>query len=181
MRGRLSGCAILPISRRTASRGSLVSASSVTTYRTSAGTSVVLKLVSVAPRSSRFSSCSFPRLRSHPSQHNSLAFQTPLSVQHQKARTMALIKPRDAIGRGLKEGGVAGGVFRGGIDPVGQEGEMKLAFRTGEVMHFQAGDLCVDFVRRGQHHRHHDERSKFRRNAVAQFQGGKECSLQRPI
>src|SRR5688572_28810199 len=69
--GWLSGCAIFPIRRFAAPRGSRVSASNVITYRTAGGgtgrmpptgTNVVL----VAPRSQRFNSCSFPRLRSQP-------------------------------------------------------------------------------------------------------------------
>ena len=60
-RGWFSGCAILPIRRRTVSRGNLVSASSVMTYRTSAGTAGdrpfhCRKVVSLAPRNNRFNS-----------------------------------------------------------------------------------------------------------------------------
>ena len=87
--GRLSGCAILPISRKLASRGNLVSASSVITNRTSAGTCggpspVGTKVVSVAPRSSRLSSCSLPRLRSQPIHLPSDGFNTRRRCNNRK-------------------------------------------------------------------------------------------------
>src|SRR5207249_912041 len=83
--------ALAPTSRLTAPRGSRVSESSVMTYRTSPGTSrislrspairaglasLVKNVVSVAPRRRRFSSWSFPRLRSHPIHVCSLSFQS---------------------------------------------------------------------------------------------------------
>src|SRR5438445_6802655 len=62
--GRLRGWAIVPTNRVAAPRGSRVSASRVMTERTPGGTSLVTNVVSVAPRRRRFSSWSFPRLRS---------------------------------------------------------------------------------------------------------------------
>ena len=44
--------------------------------RREAGRPIGMKVVSVAPRSSRFNSCSLPRLRSQPIHRPSLSFQT---------------------------------------------------------------------------------------------------------
>ena len=62
---------MVPTRRLTAPLGRCVSASRVITYRTAAGTSGrrprgERNVVSFAPRRRRFSSSSFPRLRSHP-------------------------------------------------------------------------------------------------------------------
>ena len=81
--GRFSGCAIVPTRRVATPRGSRVSASSVITYRTASGTAggrpwVGMNVVSGAARRRRFSSRSFPRLRSHPIHFPSSSFHVRL-------------------------------------------------------------------------------------------------------
>ena len=47
---------------------------------------------------------------------------------------------------------------------------MNVTVRTGEVVDFQAIDMLLDLGLVGQKGGHHDERSRARRDTVAQFQ-----------
>ena len=64
--------------------------------------STVRNVVSVAPRSSRLSSCSLPRLRSQPIQRPSPSFHTRRRCKQQEAvaarrRSVTSVQPRDAL------------------------------------------------------------------------------------
>ena len=65
---------------------------------------------------------------------------------------------------------IAVGVLGRGVQPVGEQGEMQIAVRAGEIMDLQTLDLFFDRLRRRQQRRHRDERAQMRRNAVAELQ-----------
>ena len=69
---------------------------------------------------------------------------------------------------------VAFRVLGRGIDPVGEQREMKVAFRAREMMDLETLDLLLDRVACRQQRRHRDERAQMRGHAVAQLQSGQE-------
>ena len=159
-RGRLSGCAILPISRADGvarqprigvERDDVADAGGHASARRPP---IGMKLVSVAPRSSRFSSCSLPRLRSQPIQRAFAVVPDPPAMQQQEAvaagrRAVARVQPRDARPRRRRAAPSSPSACSvGGIGPVGQQREMQIAFRTGEVVDLQPLDLLLDRRRR---------------------------------
>ena len=103
----------------------------------------------------------------------------PLAVQQQEAvaagrRTVAPIEPGDAGDRRFQQRRIAVDMLGRGIQPVGEQREMQVALRAGEVVDLQMLDLLLDRRRGGQQRRHRDERAQLRGHAVAQFQGGQQ-------
>ena len=117
--------------------------------------------MSSAPRSSRFSSCSLPRLRSQPIQRPSPAFQTRRRCSSRKRsppgagamRRLSRAMPAAAAGEQRR---VAVRVLGRGVGPVGQQGEMEFAVGAGEIVDLQPRDLLRDRRVRGQQGRHGD-------------------------
>ena len=91
-----------------------------------------------------------------------------------RRRAVALVEPGDALRCSREESGVALEVLGRSIGPVGEQREMQIAFRAGEVMDFQPLDLLLDRRVRRQQRRHRDERAQMRGHAVAQLQGRQE-------
>ena len=105
-----------------------------------------MKVVSVAPRSSRFSSCSLPRLRSQPDPLPLPVVPDAPAVEQQEAvpaggRSVAAIQPRDRRGGGVEQRVVACDGLGRGVRPVRQQREVKLAVRAREVVDLQPLDL----------------------------------------
>ena len=57
---------------------------------------------------------------------------------------MALVEPVDGRGRRREELVVAGDVLGRGVEPVGEQGEPKVALAVAEVVDLQAADLRLD-------------------------------------
>ena len=160
-RGRFSGCASVPISCRAASprqprvgveRDDVADRRRAGRRRPSAGT----KLVSVAPRSRRLSSCSLPRLRSQPIQWPSRSFQTPRAVEEEEALVAAGAGPCRAFSRAMPPPApaasnalVVGQRLGGGVAPVGQQREAQLVVGVGEIVDLELLDQLLDLLPRG--------------------------------
>ena len=84
--------------------------------------------------------------------------------------TVAAVEARHPVDRCREEPIIFRHGLGGRVAPVGQEGEVNVTVRIGEVVDFQAIDMLLDLGLVGQKGGHHDERSRARRDTVAQFQ-----------
>ena len=119
-----------------------------------------MKLVSVAPRSRRLSSWSFPRLRSHPIHFPCAAFQvrrrwSRRNLSPSGAGPWRSFKRAIASAAAPRSSSSPGAVSARGIGPVREQGEAKIAVLTRQIMNLQAFDLLLDLRLSGQKRRHH--------------------------
>ena len=105
-----------------------------------------LKVVSVAPRRSRLSSCSLPRfaLPSHP--FVLARIEHAVAVKEEEAvgswgRAVAAVQLLDRLSGGREQMRIAFQNLLVGVDPVRKEGEAEIAAGAGEVMDLQSFDL----------------------------------------
>ena len=97
----------------------------------------------------------------------------PLAMEQQEAvaagrRAIAPIEPGDAGHRRFQQRRIAVDMLGRGIEPVGEQSEMQIALRAGEVVDLQTLDLLVDRLGRRQQRRHRDDGAQVRGHAAAQ-------------
>ena len=87
-----------------------------------------------------------------------------------RARGHSVVESCNAVARDGDQLLVAFGSLVVRVEPIGEQGEMQVAFRTGEMMDFQPLDLLLDVFGRGQKRRHGDQRAQMRGNAIRKLQ-----------
>src|SRR6185437_16587110 len=73
------------------------------------------------------------------------AMQQDKALVSARRGTVTMVQPGDRLCRRCQQSIVIVGMFAHGVLPVGQQCEMKGAFRACQVMHLQALDLLLDF------------------------------------
>ncbi len=88
-----------------------------------------------------------------------------------RSGAIAMVQPRDALpGRG-PQGLVGLGLFAVGVAPIGQQGEIELARRAGQIVDLQPLDLFLDIFEGGEQGRDGDQGPQGFGYAVLQVQG----------
>ena len=97
-----------------------------------------------------------------------------------RCRSVTLVQLRDAFFRGGQQLFVAVYVLAWRVAPIGQQGEMKFALGTRQIVDLEPADLLLDVLERGQQRRHGDERAQVSGDSATQLerrqQGGAETS-----
>ena len=83
---------------------------------------------------------------------------------------VALVEARDAVDGGREKPIILRHGLAGRVGPVGQEREVDVTVRIGEVVDLEPTDMLLDLGLAGEEGGHHDERSQARRDAVAQLE-----------
>ena len=94
------------------------------------------------------------------------------------SRSVTRVQSRDASRCDSQQRLVAVDVLGCGVQPVGEQCKMQVAFGTGEMVDLQTLDLLLDGVRRGQKRRYGDEGAQMRGNAVGQLQGRQKVGVE---
>ena len=84
--------------------------------------------------------------------------------------TVAAVEARDPVDGGREEPIILRHGLGGRVGPVGQEREVDVTVRIGEVVDLETTDMLLDLGLAGEEGGHHDERSQARRDAVAQLE-----------
>ena len=87
-----------------------------------------------------------------------------------RSRTVLPVQAVYFRGRGLEDQRITLDRFGIGVHPVGQEGEIELLVLARQVVDLQAPHVLLHVRDRREQRRHHDERAKAGRHAVAQRQ-----------
>ena len=90
-------------------------------------------------------------------------------------RLISAIEVRHPFADGGEQRFVALGPFGLGIDPIGEQSEIDLASRIGQMMDLNALDLLLDRVERAQQRRHGHDDPQRHGNAVLERQGRQQC------
>ncbi len=90
-------------------------------------------------------------------------------------RPVVRVQLGDAGGCFVKQGLIVGGVFGGGIAPIGKQREDEVDVGVGEVVDLEPLDLFAHGSDARQHRGHDDDGAQIGRDAVEQFQPGQEC------
>ena len=93
-------------------------------------------------------------------------------------RAVVPVEPRDALDCCRQQFVVAIDVLGVCVQPVGEQREMQVAVRTGEVVDFEALDLLLDRSPIGEQCRHGDKRAQMRRHAVGELQRRQEMGVE---
>ena len=105
--------------------------------------------------------------------------ELPLAVQQHESRAatrlhravrIALIQFCDRFASARQQFLVAALPRRVGIDPVAEQGKLRMRFGVGEVVQFEAMGQLQDFLAPGQHRRNHHHHAVFGRDARGQRQ-----------
>src|SRR5271163_2013285 len=101
----------------------------------------------------------------------------PFAVKQQEAiaswrRAVATIEPGNPGNRCVQQRFIAFDMLCRGIEPVGEQSEMQLAFRACEVVDLQTLNLFLDRRFRRQQRWYHDQSAQMRGHAAAEFQSG---------
>ena len=83
---------------------------------------------------------------------------------------VAPVEARDPVDGGREEPIILRHGLGGRVGPVGQEREVDVTVRIGEVVDLEPTDMLLDLGLAGEEGGHHDERSQARRDAVAQLE-----------
>ena len=140
------------------------------TYRTDGSSAtrrreLTMKLVSVAPRSSRLNSASLPRLRSHPIQRPSLGFQRR-SRWKKKKRSGAVPRVElvdAAASRAATSASSSGSDGCVGVGKVAEQREVQMRIAVGQEADLEVVEQAEQPRLRVDDRRHDDDRAVVRR------------------
>ena len=87
-----------------------------------------------------------------------------------RRRPVVAIQTGDTLGGSIEKGVISLGVLGRGVRPIRKKREMKVAFRTREVVDLQTFDLLFERAPRREQGRNGDHRAQIQRHAIAEFQ-----------
>jgi hypothetical protein len=84
--------------------------------------------------------------------------------------TVTTVEARDPVDGGGEEPSILRHGLGRGVGPVGQEREVDVTVRIGEVVDLETPDMLLDLRLAGEESGHHNERAQARRDTVAQLE-----------